>query len=446
MTTLSLAKRLAIRPSFTQLSSGTLPLQWWKTPANKLDSVSPTFYIDTKDNRFLVNGQVTSQPTAYTVSNASNIRTNIDQSGALVTAAANTPRIDWSFGYPRLLLEGAATNFARVAGNTGAVVGVLGGGGARPNWTVLNNSYAGLTFEVTATGSTKGVSWTEFRISGTNNSGAAAYPDFRPLEFPAASSGETWTYSAYASLQSGAWPNGGSTVGTINIAEYNSANSYLLSSKSSVINAWRRYSASRTFSSPSVATANGFIGLAIAVGETVDFTFRIGGLQLEKSPSPTSLIQTTGTALTRTADLCQLHASAGDMTAWAWRGYVPSLIAGQLLLGVNSGAYIRAGNADQTALLLEGSNTNATPQPPGQLPGNVGFCGGWGASGRRCSNNGGAVVADSGVPDRSRTTMYIGPVLGLFPGQVIYLDELVGWVLPDRPSAGGVLSQARAAA
>lgn len=421
---------------------------WWRSEIHKLDSASPSFFLDFNPQRFVINGRHSVLSTALNVSNNSAIRTYIDQSGALVTAAANTPRIDWSFGFLRLLLEGAATNFARVSGNTGAVVGVLGAGGARPNWTALSTAYAGLTFEVTATGSTKGVSWTEFRISGTNNSGAPAYPDFRPSEFPAALSGETWTYSAYASLQSGAWPNGGSTAGTINIAEYNSANSYLLSSKSSVISAWRRYSASRTFSSPSVATANGFIGLAIAAGETVDFTFRIGGLQLEKSPAPTSLIQTTGTALTRTADLCTLHASAGNMTAWAWRGYVPSLIAGQTLLGINGQAtLIAAGYSDPTSVRIEGSLSDVVlPAGYGIIPGGVMFCGGFGASGRRASNNGGLAMNDAILVDRIHTSIFLGKSGGISPGQVMYVDEVVGWVLPDRPSAAGVQAQARAAA
>lgn len=438
---------MAFRLGFGFVPNPLTSMKWWGAPANLLDGYAPRMFLDFNSGKYEVQSAVSTLANSITVSNNSAIRTYIDQSGALVMAAANTPRIDWAFGYPRLLLEGAATNFAENAGNTGAVVGVIGAGGALPSYVSMGTGIAGLTFEVTAKGSTGGVPWTEIRISGTNNTGGNAYPDMSPSNRPAAAVGETWSYSLYAALVAGAWP-ASSGAGKVVVAEYSASSSYIVGSDNNVrVSTWKRYSHSRTLTSATVVKARGLIGLQINAGETVDFTFRIGGLQLEKSPSATSLIQTNGTVLTRTADLATLHASAGDMTAWAWRGYVPSLIASQNLLGATGGDYLRSGGGVPADLYVTGrADLSALLVKSVVMPGNIQACFGFGASGRRGSNAGSVAVADTMVPDRSRTTMFIGPSTGLVPGQVIYLDELVGWVLPDLPSSAGVQAQARAAA
>lgn len=431
---------------FGLLSWQELQSLWWLRAEHQLDGVAPSFFLSPKSQRHAVNNRAASLAEMVNVQNNSAIRTYIDKDGVLQTAPANTPRIDWSFGYPRLLLEGAATNFAENSGNNGAVVGVIGAGGALPSNFTVNTSTAGLMFEVTAKGSTGGVPWTEIRISGTNNSGGNAYPDPSPNNRPAAAVGETWSYSFYASLVAGALP-ASSGAGKLSVAEYSAANSYISASDNNIkISTWKRYSHSRTFTNATVAKSRGFLSLQILPGETVDFTFRIGGLQLEKSPAPTSLIHTTGTVLTRTADLATLHSSARVMTAWAWRGYVPSLMADQRLLNGVDGAILRSSSVTPPNLFFDGTSGNSVQVAANAIPGEIGFCGGWGPTARRASNNGSVAVESSQVTDRDRTTMYIGKNSGLQAGQVIYLDELVGWVLPDRPSAAGVQLQARAAA
>lgn len=433
-----------INTGFGLLDWQELQSLWWLRAEHQLDGVSPALFLSPKSQRHAVNNRAASLAEMVNVQNNSAIRTYIDKDGVLQTAPANVMRITYERGYPQGLLEGAATNFAENSGNTGAVIGVIGAGGSFPAYTSLG-AVTGITSQIVATGETDGVPWTEIRISGTNTSGAAGYPDMSPVNRPVAAVGETWTYSAYAALVAGAWPNS-SGSGRLNVSEYSAANTYLSASQAiEKVSNWRRYSTSRTFSNASAAKARGFISLQINAGETVDFTFRIGGLQLEKSPAPTSLIQTTGTVLTRTADLATLHSSAGDMTAWAFRGYIPTLIVEQRLLSGEGGAYIRSGITVTTDLIFDGIGTPTISWAAG-LPGSIGLACGFGAGGRRAALNGGAAKESATPPDRSRTTMFIGRNTGLVAGQVIYLDELVAWVLPDRPSAAGVQSQARAAA
>lgn len=409
---------------------------------HRLDGYEPSLFLDAVNRRHMKAGKKAALSDMVSVANSFAGRTYIDETGTLQAAPANTPRIDYASGLPELLLEGDATNYAENAGNAMAVVGIIGSGGAIPNFTQLDG-LTGITREVKAIGITDGIPWTEIRIYGTNTAGSKVYPDPGPTARPTAAVGEAWTASVWIGLVAGAWP---SVSGKLACAEYSAANGYLTGTPHpDKVTAWKRYSVSRTFSNASVAKARAFVSMEIQIGETVDFTYRIGGWQLEKSQIATSLILTSGTALTRTKDTCTLPSSAGDMTAWAWRGYVPSLFPSQGLLGASGGLYIRAGNADPTVILLEGNNTNTTGTPGGQLPGSVGFCGGWGASGRRVCNNGGNTGSDNGVPNRIRTAMYIGSGSGLASGQVLRVRQLVAWALPDRPSEAGVRGQARAA-
>ena len=172
-------------------------------------------------------------------------------------------------------------------------------------------------------------------------------------------------------------------------------------------------------------------------------TLRISMPQCEAGSAATSHIPTSGAAVTRPADVAPLWSGAGAATAWAWRGDVPATFSGQLLLGATGGSYMESGGADPTLLRLSGSLSAPMSGDVGVLPGMIGLCAGFGASGRTLCNAGKTPQQDGIVADRSRAKMHVGRGSGLAAGQILRLRELVAWRLPDRPSAAGCQSQAR---
>lgn len=436
---------MAFRLGFGFVPNPLTSMKWWGAPANLLDGYAPRMFLDFNSGKYEVQSAVSTLANSITVSNNSAIRTYIDKDGALQTAPANTPRIDWSFGFPRLLLEGAATNYVRNSVLAGAVLGVLGSGGALPTNIVMSAAVSGdLETSVVGIGTENGRPYVDVRFVGQHTT--HRFLNLEAANVIPAVAGNTRTFSIYARVIAGSLDGMGSL--DLFLAERNSAGSPLSPASNTSIkptaNSTARRLLSRTMTDPACANALPFIRLPAATAP-IDFTMRISLPQVEAGALATSPILTSGTALTRTADLCSLHASAGAMTSWAWRGYVPSLSVYQHILGSSGGGYFISGSAgSEASIRLYG--TNAGIGFNNVLPGTLAFCAGWGPSGRRVSNAGAVAVEDAVVPDRSRATMYIGPNTGLATGQVIYLDELVGYILPDRPSAAGVQSQARAAA
>ena len=120
--------------------------------------------------------------------------------------------------------------------------------------------------------------------------------------------------------------------------------------------------------------------------------------------------------------------------------------AGQQIIGLGDGLnLIRATNTPNTRLAIFNATSGlALEVGTDVIPGALGICAGWGASGTRFAANG---VAASAVQTNSwPTTIYLGPSTGLGTGQVFRIRQLVGWTMTDRPSAEAVTAQARLAA
>src|SRR5690606_1798435 len=93
--------------------------------------------------------------------------TYFDRTGILREAAANVPRVAWlDSATPAVLLEGGGTNGVRNPRGEGAVIGVVGSGGALPTFWGSENT-AGLTWEVVATGVEDGLPYVDVRLHGT---------------------------------------------------------------------------------------------------------------------------------------------------------------------------------------------------------------------------------------------------------------------------------------
>jgi len=423
---------------------------WYRRTSELLDGVSPGFYLDVYNQRHSLAGGAATLTDLLSVANASGARTYVDKTGAIVTAAPNTPRIDWTAGVPELLLEGATTNPIRNSAAAGAVAGTPG---TMPtNWSMAVGS--GLSKQIVATGTDGGMQYIRVRVWGTTTAAAQSLTlAFDGYSVAAAVVGQTWTSSAFLRLVSGAFA---ANYPALVVTEYGSTGTYLVNSgaTTALTSTWKRLPATRTLTNASVAyvTTNLYAQWPTS-GTTVDVTFDIALPQIEQAAAASSPIVTNGAAVTRTADLCTLSPAAAAVLAGAgavaFRGAIPSgsVIQGQIIGQATANGLIRTNSAG-SGLVLDGRNDDVGALVWfGALPSaNFGIAAGWGASGRVGSIGGAAALTDAGLADVARAPLYLGGPSGLVSGQAIRVRQLVGWTLPDRPSAAGIQAQARLAA
>lgn len=395
----------------------------WALAAHLVDGVRPGFFIDVLNSRYALGGAARSLADLLTVTNASAIRTYIDQSGVMQTAAANTPRIDWSSGGRELLLEGAATNyairsedFAHSAWNTNSGVPIITGGETAP------------------TGATTAQLFTV---------GASGF-QFRYQSFGGMTSGVATAVSIWARTQSGTY--------SFRLRAHNaSSTNVYVSPVLTATTTWQRFSFAFT---PSATEALN-IGLdfrpGVVSGATGAGACIFWGAQVELGSVATSYIPTTGSAVTRTADLCQLSASAaavlqGAGAAMAFRGGAPV---------IPSTSQPLIGGPTTSRLLYLPSSGSGIPYMDNSIghalgvtetsPLDIRAAFGWGGSGQRGASWGGPARADARILGVAVSSLWLGGNSGLLSGQIIRVRQIVGWSLPDRPSAAGVQAQARAA-
>jgi hypothetical protein len=244
--------------------------------------------------------------------------TYTDAQGILRAAGVNEPRFDHnpttgeSLG---LLVEESRTNSIRNNTMVGAVAGTPGT--LPTNW-VQSSLGTGLTSQVVATGTQSGIAYIDIRVSGTAGDTSGWSVNFDANTAIAASSGQAWTGSAYIAII------GGTLNGTANqfirVIERNGAGGYVTESNALWSSAGSSFSAASRLSiaRPSMGGTTSFVQSGVyftsIIGQAIDITLRIGLPQLEQGAFVSSVIPTTGTAATRTADVASI--SGTNFSSW----------------------------------------------------------------------------------------------------------------------------------
>lgn len=197
-------------------------------------------------------------------------------------------------------IETTRTNSIR---NNSAQGAVGGSPGTLPtNWATTNG---GLALQIVETGTESGIEYVDIRFSGTMGGGGNCNIRMETLSAIVAATAQTWTTSAFIKLSGGSLANIGSIL--MDQQEYTSGGAYVRNNFSSVLvidGTLRRFISTATLSGGgTTARLVPFIQIYAAAGAALNFTLRIGWPQSEQGGSASSPIRTTGSAVTRLADV-----------------------------------------------------------------------------------------------------------------------------------------------
>ena len=262
---------LANLNSVNSLATAEAARFWYESPTLALNNVLPSLIHQYGNNRYY-DTAVGQTPFPFSAVRAGNA-TQFDSQGRLVWAPAN-------------MIPQSST--------AGAVLGIVGSGGAFPTgW--FRSTATGITHEILAIAS----DYIDVRISGTNGTGSTVYPQISPLQTPlSAVVGESYTGSMTMSIIGGSTANFSTAVARLNM-QWLASGSYINEAPQSA----QATSVPTRLASqgPVLPGANQLrlsINLSIPIGQTVDITIRIGLPQVERTSvnSPQPYIETTGAA------------------------------------------------------------------------------------------------------------------------------------------------------
>lgn len=225
------------------------------------------------------------------------VATYVDPNGNLQTAVANELRFELVNGRWYVIIEPGATNQVRNNTMAGAVVGTPG---ALPTGWGINTR--GLDRQVVAIGQENGVDYIDIRLFGTANSSLPIDVDFVTAVSAPALAGQTWTAGYYSKLIAAPTPPNEYRV---KISERTAAGAYIreFNSVFTMTSTLTRRNLTATLIDANTAFVASAFHAGVTNGASYDFTIRIGLPQMELGAVATSVIKTSGTALTRAADV-----------------------------------------------------------------------------------------------------------------------------------------------
>jgi len=214
-----------------------------------------------------------------------------------------------------LLVEEQRTN--SVTNNT-MVGAVAGTPGTNPTgWLYASAQSNGLTISIAGAGVENGINYIDYRFNGTT----VATPNACAIGVAngTAATGQTWTASVYWKLVGGtssgvaSWQLG--IIESTSVGAFVSGAFYSQTAPTSAALITQRPSATRTLSGGATVGLASYVLHIPVVGNTaVDFTIRYGLPQLEQGAFATSVIPTSGTAATRSADVASITGS--NFSSW----------------------------------------------------------------------------------------------------------------------------------
>jgi hypothetical protein len=264
------------------------------------------------------------------------VKNRVNRAGVLSEVASGVPATDFAGGVLRgTTVEPSSRNEIRNNTMQGAVVGVIGSGGARPtNWAGANP--AGLSEEIVSSTVIDGIEVLTVRFFGTADATANRTLYFDANAAITASNGQAWTGSLYFQVINA--PSPPTNYRSV-ITERTDAGSFIAQESVNIQNSsvFSRKSQTRTLSGGgTVARVQFGVDFPVVNGQSYDFTIRIGLPQMELSSVATSVIKTTGSAQTRNADVI-----TDDLTLPQTSGIITATLNNRLITGTRTIATLR---------------------------------------------------------------------------------------------------------
>ena len=230
-----------------------------------------------------------------------------NRTGTLVEVPANTLGVTYDPAdlskAPYALIEPEATNYIRNNTMHGAVVGTPG---TKPTfWGYMEGEggpVLGINSSIVNKGVERGVEYIDVRYQGVATATGTMWIRFEFNNSVPAAVGQKWVHSSFHRLVSSI---GAAPSISVHLSERNSAGNNLFASDSPALDltdVLREYSWEYTLGSDLVAYVYSGMSFRFISGQAYDFTIRIGLPRLERD-RVTSPIKTSGTAITRAADV-----------------------------------------------------------------------------------------------------------------------------------------------
>lgn len=271
---------------------------------------------DFAGDRYFHRGRTQSSRAAFSAAGSrtfsrSTSKQRINSAGSYEAVDVNLEALEWSPALTALglSLEGARTNSARSGACAGAALGLIGSGGSLPtNMAVSINPLPGISVDVQDFGAYRGLVKVKLRFFGTpTSSGSSAIVFSGDNGLISAAAGQTWTWSTFLRLAGGSLDGLGSNGLYLSINERQGSTAVANSSSGPIALPGgelieQRYEVSRTLTEALTDRVSGEVRFHGNSGVPLDFTIEFAVPQVEAGPFASSVMLSSGAALTRAAD------------------------------------------------------------------------------------------------------------------------------------------------